>query len=235
MEERKLQFMMQIVLIVSIFCIILSLILPLASMSVDSPVYRGDAYDFYIWGMKINIPSSSNTANNIMTYVSILFEETSKQNHITSGDLFFLFMLIILLPIVVFSLILAIAELYAIKKHTSIYDTEKLLYSGLLSITTVVLFYVNFEFGIPRKAGEESIFSVMTTINLDFLLGSFLLILSALMLFILYAISKYYQTNDEHEIISDSDEELMTTQKRSYGTGAISKEEYDQVKKDLER
>jgi uncharacterized membrane protein len=153
-----------------------------------------------------------------------------------SDNMFFIAMLVILLPIVVFSLIFAALGLYNLINDGVGYEKIGLLFSGICSLIAVVLFYLFTEFGMPGTIVESSYFGLGSITNLNFYmgLGSYLLIFSAFLVFSVFTISTYFfpLDNDEEEFLSD--QILLSKLKKRYVNGEINKEEFEQIKKDIQ-
>ncbi|MDP8202276.1 MAG: SHOCT domain-containing protein [Candidatus Tenebribacter burtonii] len=238
MNDKSIEFILRLTIVISILLIVFSFITPLANLTMEDSSQKINFVDYYSWGFKINVFSSQMPDNisTIIPYFSLAFDDTYESLVGGEGNELFIIFLTILLPIVIFSLILSIDGLYDVLKKDNVEYEFKLFLSGVFSVIVVLLFYLFIEFGMPNSIVQQGSItsSSVTSIYFNFELGSYLLIISAILLFILFAFSKYYYPDDKTYEESGSIEELITTLKRRYVSGEITEREFEKMKKKLE-
>lgn len=240
MRENNIRFIFKFTIVLAIILITLSFIVPLANLSIEDSKENIDIGNFYNWGLRFNIQTTQQMPedfSSIISYFSLIFDDTYREL-IGEGEgiTIFDFFLFILLPITIFSIIYLIFAFKEVSENDKLgKERTSLLFSGICLSIVLLLFYLVYEFGLPNTVIDIGTYSTsITTINFNLRGGYYLLILSTITIFSLLIISSYNYPSIDFNKDLDSDEKLFARLKTRYVDGEITKEKYEEIKKELE-
>ena len=216
MEER-LEIIIKYLLIVVIILNSISLLVPWSEF--NDPIEYGNA-DFYNWGAH---RFSLNGTNNYTFYVSFLIPENLDNFFgIQSFQLGFIPLIFGILTIF-FTACVIVFSIRLIFKNE--YDKNNFAYLTIHSIFSVVSFYIFTHFGILSLPHPVSF-------SLHYSMGFIFACISIFLLFFIYLFFDYFSI--EHGFTDKKTITPSDTIKFRYAKGEISKEEYEQLKRDLD-
>jgi hypothetical protein len=170
MTEEEFLITSRIFLTIGLVLIGLSLIIPWGEISVG---ILGNA-DFYMWGVELSSPIAG--TSEFMSYTSLL-SESSPFSQQASSYPFQIFLAIFVLPLSLLALIMGVVGEFGISKYGKSFS----LRAGILSVLSVVFFYLFIQFGMLRAFEQLSALY-------DWSIGFYLMIIGTILFFITFSI-----------------------------------------------
>jgi uncharacterized membrane protein len=226
MNDKKINSLTKIILIISILLCILSIILPWGQIAIP-PFGK---VDFYCWGISgVSVLGSHEPSTEL--YVSFFFNEefitllNESENFI--GFVVPMILGILILPLLIIGIILGSLYLSMESKRNIV----NIRSAGIWILISIIFFYIFMQFGL-LSLFQNSIISFSNYFS--YASGYFIVILSGIIIIAIYIIKREIQesTIEETELMGDQ-KDLLKVLKERYVKGEISKEEFDQMKKDI--
>ena len=226
MDEKNIVSINRLLFIIALFLGVLSLILPWGQITIGA----FGKVDFYSWGISgISILGYADPTTEM--YVSFLFNEDfinllSETNNFY-GYLVPMILGVLVLPLVVIGLFLGSLSVFNISKKEVVYARD----AGIVLLISVILYYFFMQFGLLTLLNSSYI---AFTNFFSYTVGYVITIFSMIMIFGAYILLKMYSGLGEKNGKVSDNTNAMKLLKQRYVKGEISKDEFDQMKKDIE-
>ena len=226
MDEKNIVSINRLLFIIALFLGVLSLILPWGQITIGA----FGKVDFYSWGISgISILGYADPTTEM--YISFLFNEDfinllSETNNFY-GYLVPMILGVLVLPLVVIGLFLGSLSVFNIRKKEVVYARD----AGIVLLISVILYYFFMQFGLLTLLNSSYIaFTNFFSYTVDYVI----IIFSMIMIFGAYILLKMYSGSGEKNGKVSDNTNAMKLLKQRYVKGEISKDEFDQMKKDIE-
>ena len=216
--EVYVKKIVKILLIIAVVLCLLSILLPWGEISYSG--FGGNTY--YCWGMNAQASSVQDNPSQWLLYISILDDSNIYNIAETNSLLLPVIFATILIIFVIGAILLGISSLFKIDKNRKTNSIE----AGIFAIVSVISFYIFIQFGILSISGILSpLFS--------YSVGFYFMIISGILFFIAFGlISEFIPVKSKKsEHSKDTPFDIL---KMRYVTGEITKEEFEQKRKDIE-
>jgi len=250
MDEDQIKIIfISLILIGTIFCGI-SLLIPWADQSIgNTPIAT-----YYAWGTASKIPISPGVSNYFfMTHSTITGLPNLPQGTVDEIKPFAIAFLFLALSFIlaIITLIFGIITIYSITNKNENKVKSGVFNSAITAIIVILIFYIMLSFFISFPF--DSLFSnylsslggLNFVSNLTFSVGFYLFLFGAVFFSVGVGLNKYLLEHDiemktettEDEISEDSsdtsEDKAYEIVRLRYAKGEITKEEYEQIKKDI--
>lgn len=235
MDEKLIDSVFRIILIIALVCCVVSMLLPWGDITVEG-VFKAE---FYCWGassqsMGIFTGSSQET----WLYVSLFFNEHFMNLITENGDLFgFVFPMIFGILVFPFMILgLGFGSFFLVKKQGDRF--KNIRDAGIFVIAALIFYYIFIQFGFLSlldyfTRGISSVVSISRFFS--YASGFYLGIVAVVLIFGLFIVHNEVVTKVlESSDVGKSDDDVVKLLKTRYVKGEISKDEYEQMRKDIE-
>lgn len=225
MDEKNIGSITRILLIIGIFVGVISLILPWGQITVGAL----GKVDFYCWGISgISILGYADPTTEL--YVSFLFNEDF-MNLLSQSNNFYGYLVpmifgVLVLPLLVIGLFLGSLSVFNIRKKELVYARD----AGVVLLVSIIFYFVFMQFGLLALLNSTYI---SFTNFFSYTIGYVFVILMVIMIIGVYILLRMYGESGDKKVKSSSNVDAMTLLKKRYVKGEISKDEFDQMKKDI--
>jgi len=228
MNERK-RFLYKVCISLAVFFAIVSIILPWYSIQSTSIITTGgSSIDFYNWGVSLN---NGNNKGETLFYFTV-FTDQEYEYFGDSNQSFLHVISFLILPFLIVGIFLAIYSIFHLDKKEFSNYYSSILTSSIIFIICLILFYIFMQLGIISSMGSAPV-----GVRYGYAAGFYLLIISISILLACFIISKYISINEKQqikEIQQINENKPFELLKLRYVQGDITKEEFEQIKKDIE-
>ena len=227
MDDKTLGSITRILLIIAIFLGVLSLILPWGQISVGA----FGKVDFYCWGIS-GVSIFGSTESTTELYVSFFFNEDFMTLLSESGNfLGFIAPMVFgvfVVPLLLVGLILGAMSLFKVGKREQVNTRD----AAIWLVVAVVFYYLFIQFGLLTLLNS----SFIAFSNLfSYTIGYVVVVLSVIIVVGVYIVEKgFYDSSKKGGKSSEDESDVLRLLKERYVKGEISKDEFDQMKKDIE-
>ncbi len=216
MHKKDIETILRLIFILSIALSGLSLLVSWGNLNMGA-----FSANFYSWGVQ----ETGIENGNFYLYFQLLFDNEvgSIFSNIELVDYIIpLICSLVILPLHLISLVYCYFEYSSFNKNK--YRTRWDI--GLYTLFCPVLFYIFIQYGVfTTNATFTSLF--------DFSAGFYMMVFSSIILFSLYFITDRFYSQEEKQFNIEENTSLEILKQR-YAKGEITKEEFEEMKKDLE-